>query len=114
MKGWAGKENRSLRTPDVVPDVLLAYQKRWAADDSPVKVIEKSRRIGLSWAEAGEDALLAASENGMDVFYIGYNKDMAEEFISDCAFWAKQYDLAAGEIVEEVIEEVFDDEKKAL
>jgi len=98
MKGWAGKENRDLRTPGICPDVFLPYQKRWAADLSPVKMMEKSRRIGLSWAEAGEDALLAASENGMDVFYIGYNKDMALEFIDDSAMWARFYNQAAGEV----------------
>lgn len=101
MTGWAGKENRDLREPiadELTPDVFLTYQQRWAADDNPVKVIEKSRRIGLSWGEAGEDSLLAASDSGMDVFYIGYNKDMALEFIEDCAAWSKFYNQAAGAI----------------
>ncbi len=87
------------------PYVFLPYQRRWAADPAPVKVIEKSRRIGLSWSEAGDDALYAASGSGDDVWYIGYNKDMAEEFIGDCAFWARQYDLAAGAVEEEVVED---------
>lgn len=97
-----------------VPYALLSYQQDWVGDTSPVKVMEKSRRVGISWSEAADAALFAASESGDDVWYIGYTKDMAEEFISDSAFWATQYDLAAGEIVEEVIEEVFDDEKKAI
>lgn len=97
------------------PPVLLPYQQRWIADPTPVKVIEKSRRIGLSWAEAADSALLAAAEKGMDSWYIGYNKDMALEFIKDCANWAKHYSLAAGEIEES--EEVFvegDDQKSIL
>ncbi|MEN8134319.1 MAG: terminase family protein [Thermodesulfobacteriota bacterium] len=92
------------------PAVLLPYQQKWAADKSPVKVMEKSRRIGLSWTEAADDALYAASDSGDDVWYIGYNKDMAEEFIGDCAFWAKQYQLAAGEMEEEI----FKDEDKDI
>ncbi|HAJ26596.1 MAG TPA: hypothetical protein DCG53_05020 [Syntrophus sp. (in: bacteria)] len=92
------------------PYVLLPYQQSWAADPAKVKVIEKSRRIGLSWSEAADDTLYAASETGDDVWYIGYNKDMAEEFINDCAFWAKQYDLAAGQVEEEV----FIDENKDI
>ena len=92
------------------PEVFLPYQQTWAGDDSPVKVIEKSRRIGLSWSEAGDDALYAASDKGDDVWYIGYNKEMAEEFINDCAWWAKQYNLAAGEVEEEV----FVDEDKDI
>lgn len=91
--------------------VLLPYQQNWVADDSPVKVADKSRRIGLTWAEAADDALIAASENGMDVFYIGYNKDMAREFIDACAFWARHYNLAASEIEEFIFK---DDEDKDI
>ena len=92
---WTGKEDRAKRTPMV----LLSYQQAWAADPNPVKIIEKSRRIGLSWGEAAEDCILASDrENGMDVFYIGYNQDMAREFIEDCADWLKFYNLAAAEI----------------
>lgn len=96
-------EPREARTPMA----LLPYQQRWCADKTQVKVMEKSRRIGLSWGEAADTALLAASTSGMDAWYIGYTKDMAEEFIRDCADWARMYGLAAGEIEEG--EEVFID-----
>ncbi len=83
--------------------VLLPYQVRWVADQSPVKVMEKSRRIGISWAEAADDALYA-SEKGKgekrNVWYIGYTKDMAIEFINDCGNWARAYNLAASEMAE--------------
>jgi len=83
--------------------VLLPYQARWVADQSPVKVMEKSRRIGVSWAEAADDALYS-SEKGKgekrNVWYIGYTKDMALEFINDCANWARAYNLAASEMEE--------------
>ena len=85
---------------DRTPMALLGYQQRWCADPNPVKVIEKSRRIGLSWGEAADTALLAASNSGMNSFYIGYTKDMAKEFIHDCASFASAYSLAAGEITE--------------
>ncbi len=90
--------------------VLLPYQQRWIGDKSPIKVCVKSRRIGLSWCEAADSALTASSSKGMDIFYVGYNKDMAEEFIEDCAFWAKNYQLVASEIEQEI----FDDEKKDI
>lgn len=89
--------------PDSPPPALLPYQRRWIADRSPVKICEKSRRVGLSWSEAADDALTAASRNGMDVWYIGYNKDMALEFINDTAFWVKQYRLAASALEEDLI-----------
>ena len=85
------------------PYAFLPYQQRWAADNSPVKVMEKSRRIGLSWSEAADDALFAAEAGGSDVWYIGYNKEMAEEFIGDCADWVKKYQLAAGAVEEEIL-----------
>ena len=99
---------------DRTPMALLPYQQRWCADTAQVKVCEKSRRIGLTWGEAADTALLASRTNGMDSWYIGYNKDMAIEFIRDCANWAKFYGLAAGEIEETV--EVFKDgdEDKAI
>lgn len=85
--------------------VLLPYQQRWVADVSPVKVGEKSRQIGFSWTEASDDALLAAAQHGMDVWYVGYNKDMALEFIQDVAFWTGVYQLAAAPFEECVIED---------
>lgn len=85
--------------------VLLHYQQKWIADQSEVKVCEKSRRVGLTWAEASDDALYAAQQSGDDVWYIGYNKDMAIEFISDCAMWSQHYHLAASALEEEVFED---------
>jgi len=31
---------------------LLPYQTAWVTNNAPVAAIEKSRRIGISWAEA--------------------------------------------------------------
>lgn len=95
----------------ISPDLFLDYQKAWAADPAEVKIIEKSRRIGLSWSEAADDTLHASEKQGTDVWYIGYNKEMAEEFISDCADWVKKYSLAAGTVEEEIIR---DDDKDIL
>lgn len=104
------------RKPVVDDDgaVFLPYQQRWIADTSKVKVCEKSRRIGLSWAEACDSVLCAAGTNGMDVWYIGYVKDMAIEFILDCAQWAEHFQSVAEAI--EISEDVFQDgeEKKSV
>ncbi|MEX3690121.1 terminase family protein [Paraburkholderia sp. BR14263] len=86
-------------------DVLLPYQQRWCADTSRVRVCEKSRRVGLSWSEAGDSALEASRKGGQDTWYIGYNKDMALEFIRDCAEWAKNFQLAAEAMEEIAIED---------
>ncbi|CCN69772.1 terminase large subunit domain-containing protein [Vibrio nigripulchritudo] len=87
-------------------ELLLGYQKRWIADDSVLKIAEKSRRTGLTFAEAADSALTAGTaknEGGSNVFYVGSNKEMAREFIDAVALWAKMFDKAAGEIQEEVL-----------
>ncbi|ELW7372130.1 TPA: terminase family protein [Yersinia enterocolitica] len=86
--------------------VLLPYQRRWIADTSQLKIAEKSRRTGLTWAEAADAALngsMAPSAGGCDTFYVGTTKDMAREFIDACSMWAKAYDWAASDIGEEVL-----------
>lgn len=92
-------------TSSEVPPVLLPYQQDWIADKSPVKVIEKSRRIGISWAEAADSCLSAAASRGINTWYVGYNQDMALEFINDCAYWTRIYHLAAGEMEEIVVKD---------
>lgn len=89
-------------------ELLLGYQRRWIGDSAPLKIAEKSRRTGLTWAEAADATLTAsAAKNagGKNHFYIGSGKDMAVEFIDACAMWAKAYDRAASDIFEEVIED---------
>jgi phage FluMu gp28-like protein len=81
-------------------DLLLPYQRQWISDRAQVKVCEKSRRIGLTWCEAADCALSAASKRGMDTWYIGYNKDMALEFVETAAWWAREFDRVARGIEE--------------
>lgn len=100
------------KVPDYVPysanELLLGYQKRWIADDSPLKIAEKSRRTGLTWAEAADACLTASASKaagGTNHFYVGSNKEMAREFIDAVAMWARAFNRAAGEINEEVLED---------
>jgi phage FluMu gp28-like protein len=90
------------------PAVLLPYQARWIEDRAQVKLCEKSRRTGFTWGEAADDVLIAASQKpagGQNVWYIGYNLEMAKEYIDACAMWAKAYQRAASDIEEGVLED---------
>jgi len=85
------------------PAVLLEYQKTWIGVRAPLKVGEKSRRIGLTWAEAADNVLVAASAKsagGQTVYYLGYNQDMTVEYIQACAMWARAFNYAAEEVEE--------------
>lgn len=88
-----------------LPSVLLSYQARLLETTAQHQfvVCEKSRRIGMTWG-IGSDAVLTAgaqkAAGGMDVLYIGFNLDMAQEFIDVCAMWAKAFMPAAGAVEE--------------
>jgi phage FluMu gp28-like protein len=79
--------------------VLLPYQADWVSDKSPLKVIEKSRRIGISWATAFEAVITAAAydRRGMDVWYTNYTEDASVEFIRDVSFWIEHLKLSTEE-----------------
>ncbi|MFD3263343.1 terminase large subunit domain-containing protein [Phenylobacterium ferrooxidans] len=68
-------------------------------------LVEKSRRIGATWAFAGDDAVTAATnrgEGGDDILYISYSHDMAREYIEACAAFAKAFmnvDAVVGEFM---------------
>jgi len=97
---------------DRAPGILLPYQKKWIEDRAAVKIIAKSRRIGITWTEAAEDSLFAARSNGSNVFYIGFNYDMTREFIDDCVEWSRHFNLAASEVEEFVFRD--DNERTAI
>lgn len=84
---------------------LLNYQHelRTSLKLSPVVVVEKSRRTGYSWGAswvASEYAAKAKSEGGMNVYYMGYNLDMAREFIEYVGEAGKTLELGASAIGE--------------
>ena len=86
---------------------LLPYQARWVADRSQLKIVEKSRRIGLSWAEA-YDAVMHAAEGRGNVTYQSYDKEMTRGFIDDCAEWVEFLNIEAGAIGESVLDDMRD------
>ncbi|MGI8839748.1 MAG: terminase large subunit domain-containing protein [Caulobacteraceae bacterium] len=90
--------------------VLLGYQREAVALclASGFVVIEKSRRIGLTWGLAALAVLCAAtrrSARGKNSFYIGYNLDMAREFVAICAMWAEAFGHVGAEVGEELFED---------
>jgi len=96
---------------ETLPDVLLTYQQELLASTAihRVVVVQKSRRTGYTWAVASDAVLTSAaakSAGGMDSMYIGYNLDMAREFVDVCAMWATALNQAASEVEETVFTEI--------
>lgn len=90
--------------------ILMQHQKDWLQDDSDLKLAEKGRRTGITFAEALDDTLIAAKSRGAggdNVFYIGDTKDKGREFIGYVAHFAK---VIAGELAQ-IEEFLFKDER---
>ncbi|MFC3442560.1 hypothetical protein ACFOKF_15400 [Sphingobium rhizovicinum] len=89
--------------------ILMDHQKEWLEDQSDLKLGEKGRRTGITYAEALDDTIIASSSRaagGDNVFYIGDTKDKGREFIGYVAHFAK---IVAKELVE-VEEFLFEDQ----
>ena len=89
--------------------ILMDHQKEWLEDQSDLKLGEKGRRTGITYAEALDDTIIASSARsagGDNVFYIGDTKDKGREFIGYVAHFAK---IVAKELVD-VEEFLFEDQ----
>lgn len=79
-------------------EVLMPYQKKWITDTSRIKICEKSRRVGITWATQCEMVLLAGSQKsagGMNCRYVNKKKEEAKEFIEGATKWAERLEVAA-------------------
>lgn len=94
-----------LRLSPAKQPVLLPYQARWMKDDANIKIAEKSRRTGITWAEASDNVLTASKpkhRGGGNAFYVGSKKEMALEYIAACSLFAKAYNqLAQADVYEQ-------------
>lgn len=92
--------------------ILMRHQLEWLEDKSDLKLGEKGRRCGITYAEALDDTLIAASSRaagGDNVFYIGDTKDKGREFIGYVAHFAKIVAKELGTVEEFLFEDQLDD-----
>ena len=95
-------------------EIFLPYQKEWLEDKSPLKIIEKNRRCGISWTDASDAVLDAAPAHGWsNTYYMSFNKDNCRQYIEDAGEWAKKLGYAVSEI-EEKEEPLLDDPDKNI
>lgn len=97
---------RALRKPDNTEAIFLPYQARWIADRSRLKLIEKSRQIGLSWSTAyAQVSRIAVQAARNDEWVSSRDEIQARLFLEDCKLWAGILDLAARDMGEVAIDE---------
>lgn len=85
--------------------IFLPFQGKWIKDDSRLKLMEKSRQIGLSWSTAyAADERTAAHGARVDQWVSSRDDLQARLFIEDCKMWAGIMNLAAKDLGEIVID----------
>jgi phage FluMu gp28-like protein len=89
------------------PDGLfLDFQGEWVRDTSRLKLMEKSRQIGISWSTAYTAVERTAMGGARFDQWVSSRDDIqARLFLEDCKMWAKVLNLAAEDLGERVIDE---------
>jgi phage FluMu gp28-like protein len=69
--------------------LMLGYQARWVKDDSRLKLMEKSRQIGLSWATAYRLVSTTSQRSARHDDWVSSRDDLqARLLIQDCKAFA--------------------------
>lgn len=85
--------------------IFLPFQSRWIKDGSRIKLMEKSRQIGISWSTAyGADERAAAQGARFDEWVSSRDDIQARLFIEDCKLWAGIMGMAANDLGEQVLD----------
>lgn len=89
------------------PDaIFLPFQEKWIKDDSRLKMMEKSRQIGISWSTAYKaDERTAMAGQRWDQWVSSRDDIQARLFLEDCKLFAQILQIAANDLGERVIDE---------
>lgn len=89
------------------PEALfLEYQAKWVEDKNRLKLMEKSRQIGISWGTAYGASERTGRKGGKNDQWVSSRDDLqARLFLEDCKTFATLLNLAAKDLGERVIDE---------
>src|SRR6266404_531178 len=74
---------------NINPQYFLPYQERWILDESPLRIIQKSRQVGITYADAYDSVLKASARDGrLDVWISSRDQAQAKLYLEDCKYWA--------------------------
>ncbi|EKF9413605.1 hypothetical protein GWZ58_06800 [Vibrio cholerae] len=86
--------------------IFLPFQSAWIKDGSRLKLMEKSRQIGLSWSGAYACVERTGAQGAQHDQWVSSRDDLqARLFIEDCKMWANIVNLAARDLGEVMINE---------
>jgi phage FluMu gp28-like protein len=79
-----------------IREYFLPYQCDWVFDRSPLKIMEKSRQIGITYADAYDSVIKASTRmGGLDVWVSSRDEVQAKLYLEDCKHWANFLHLTA-------------------
>ena len=97
-KKVTGKAKCALENIDAL---MLPYQAAWVRDRSRIKLVEKSRQIGFSWATAYDLVRQAALDGArLDTWVSSRDELQARLFLEDCKKFGDILDIAASALGE--------------
>src|SRR5437867_1385978 len=74
---------------------FLPYQTKWIQDQSHLRICEKSRQIGLSYADSYDSVRKAAVLPGRNVWVMSRDEAQVKQYIRYCKHWANVLNHAA-------------------
>jgi phage FluMu gp28-like protein len=85
--------------------IFLPFQSRWIEDKARIKLAEKGRQLGFSWAAAYEANAETAVEGARYDHWVSSRDEIQSKlFNEDCKLWAKAMQVAADDLGEQVID----------
>lgn len=91
------------RERDVLEHEWLPYQERWILDESRNKLCEKSRRVGLTYAEEYRRVeRICAAGARYDAYITSKDEGLAKQFIRECKGHAARFQAAELESGQEI------------
>ena len=86
--------------------IFLPFQGKWIEDGVRLKLMEKSRQIGISWSTAyAADERTAVNDARFDQWVSSRDDIQAQLFLEDCKLFAKALNVAAKDLGVQVIDE---------
>ena len=82
---------------------FLPYQRDWVLDRSRLKICQKSRQIGLSYADSYDSVRKAAPRGGRDVWVMSRDENQARQYIRYCRRWARILQHASADYGQRVL-----------
>ncbi|MEI3038469.1 MAG: terminase family protein [Victivallales bacterium] len=93
----------------IIPDkdaLLLPYQRRWVLDKSRIKIMEKSRQIGISWASAyGLVRRKSLTGAALDGWVSSRDEIQARLFLDDCKHFAELLHMVAEDLGAQLLDD---------